>query len=84
MIKLENVRRHGHAGKSHHHGSYGNKNSGKAKFGSGKQPFFGKEVNIQQANGKADVNDNRRNNTLPPDITHEVKITGLRFKGFKV
>ena len=79
-IELKYIGRHGQTGKSHHHHSNGHENRYKAIVSLSKKlftktiPFFCKEISIQQANGKTEINNNRRNDALPPDIAHAVKI----------
>jgi hypothetical protein len=40
----------------------------------GEQTLFGEQVDIQQADSKADINNKGRNNALPADGPHFIKI----------
>ena len=77
-IKFKNVGRHCQAGKSHHQTGNGHKNTDQPIICCSKKPFFGKEIDIEQANGETNINYNRRNDRLPPDSAHGVKIKGGR------
>lgn len=75
-VKFEDIGGHCHACKSHHHSSNGHENGDKPVVSFGKKTFFGKKISIEQAYSETKINNERRNDTLPPNIAHRVKIRG--------
>ena len=66
------IRWHGHIRYRHHQGGDGDKGIVQPKFTVFKNALFGKKIRIQQAHGKAKIDDQGGDDTLPADITHEL------------
>ena len=76
VIEFNNVRRHGHHGKDRHECGNRNKYTCEAVLFFRKKTFLGKEVGVQHTDSKTNINNDRRNNALPANTAHAVKLSG--------
>jgi len=73
-IELGDVGGHAHGGKSHHHSGEINKNTCQAILFGSKRLFLRKEISIDKADTKPNINDQRRMNALLANGAHAIKI----------
>ena len=80
-IKLVQHRSQSKTGKAVKELPHYNKGTGKAILLRGKDAVFGEQVRVKCAKGEADINQQRRNNGLPANGAHAVKIIQNRERG---
>ena len=68
--KFVDIRGHCQVCKCHHRGSNGDKGVVQTKLLIGKESLFCKQVDIQQADGEANVDHNRGDDALPAYAAH--------------